>query len=194
MINIIWAIMAIIGIVYAMFNGTMSDVNEAILSSASEAVTLTIGLISVLVFWLGMMEIAKKAGILDILSNLFKPIAKRIFPEIPEKDPAMGYILSNITANIFGLGNAATPLGLKAMEEMKRLSKSNVASRSMITFLALNTSSLTLFPTIVISISMQYDSLSPTEIIVPTIIASTLYNIISYIFDRYFYFKSTRKN
>ncbi|HLS35511.1 MAG TPA: spore maturation protein, partial [Bacillota bacterium] len=83
MINIIWAIMAIIGIVYAMFNGTMSDVNEAILSSASEAVTLTIGLISVLVFWLGMMEIAKKAGILDILSNLFKPIAKRIFPEIP---------------------------------------------------------------------------------------------------------------
>lgn len=194
MINIIWAIMAIIGIVYAMFNGTMSDVNEAILSSASEAVTLTIGLISVLVFWLGMMEIAKKAGILDILSNLFKPIAKRIFPEIPEKDPAMGYILSNITANIFGLGNAATPLGLKAMEEMKRLSKSNVASRSMITFLALNTSSLTLFPTVVISIRMQYDSLSPTEIIMPTIIATTLSTIFALMFDRYFYFKSTRKN
>src|SRR5690625_6779867 len=99
-----------------------------------------------------MMEIAKKAGILDILSNLFKPIAKRIFPEIPENDPAMGYILSNITANIFGLGNAATPLGLKAMVEMERLNKSKVIFRAIITFLALTMSCFTLFLIILILI------------------------------------------
>src|SRR5690625_1228099 len=192
MINIIWALMAIIGIGYAMFNGTMSQVNKALFQGANEAVTITIGLISVLVFWLGIMRIAEKAGILRFFSLLFKPIIHKLFPEIPKDHPAIGYILSNITANIFGLGNAATPMGLKAMEEMKRLSQSKVASRSMITFLALNTSSLTLFPTIVISIRMQYDSLSPTEIIVPTIIATSISTISALLFDRYFYIKSTK--
>src|SRR5699024_9162253 len=138
------AFMAIIGIVYAMFNGTMSDVNEALFSSAQEAVQLSIGLISILVFWLGIMKIAEKANILKGLAKLFRPFIHKLFPELPKDHPAVGYILSNFTTNIFGLGSAATPIGLKAMEEMKKLSKSNVASRSMITFLALNTSSLTL--------------------------------------------------
>src|SRR5690625_2913835 len=146
MVNIIWAFMAIIGIVYAMFNGTMDDVNKALFSSAQEAVQLSIGLISVLVFWLGMMKIAEAANILTRLAQLFRPIIYKLFPDIPKDHPAIGYIVSNITANMFGLGSAATPIGLKAMEEMKRISQSNIASRSMITFLALNTSSVTLIP------------------------------------------------
>lgn len=193
MINIIWAAMAIIGIIYAIFTGTLAEVNESILSSAGDAVSLTIGLISVLVFWLGIMEIAKAGGLLDFLAKLFSPIVKRLFPELPKDHPALGYILSNITANIFGLGNAATPLGLKAMEEMKNLSKSNIASRSMITFLALNTSSLTLFPTLVISIRMQHGSQFPTEIIGTTIIATVLSTMGAILLDRYFYKRSINR-
>lgn len=190
MINYIWAGMAIIGIVYAMINGTMDQVNEAIFESANDAVTLSIGLISVLVFWLGIMKIAEKAGILEALSTLFKPIILKVFPEIPKDHPAIGYILSNITANMFGLGNAATPMGIKAMEQMKQLSGSDTASRSMVTFLALNTSGLTLVPTTVIAIRMQYDSVSPTEIVGTTIIASFITTISAIMIDRYFYHKS----
>ena len=182
--------MAIIGIVYAMINGTMDQVNEAIFESANDAVTLSIGLISVLVFWLGIMKIAEKAGILEALSTLFKPIILKVFPEIPKDHPAIGYILSNITANMFGLGNAATPMGIKAMEQMKQLSGSDTASRSMVTFLALNTSGLTLVPTTVIAIRMQYDSVSPTEIVGTTIIASIITTISAIMIDRYFYHKS----
>src|SRR5690625_5106897 len=134
MVNIIWAFMAIIGIIYAMFNGTMEEVNKAIFESAHEAVTLAIGLISILVFWLGIMKVAEKANILKALSSFFRPVVSKLFPEIPSDHPAIGYILSNFTANIFGLGNAATPVGIKAMEEMKRLSGTDRASRSMITF------------------------------------------------------------
>lgn len=193
MVNIIWAFMAIIGIIYAMFNGTMSNVNEAIFNSASDAVTLSISLISILVFWLGIMNIANKAGILQFLSKIFRPIIYKLFPEIPKDHPAIGYILSNMTANMFGLGNAATPMGLKAMEEMKKLSNSPVASRSMITFLALNTSGLTLVPTTVIAIRMQYDSVAPTEIVGTTIIASLIGVISAVLLDRFFYYMNKKK-
>lgn len=193
MVNLIWAGMAIIGIVYAMFNGTMNEVNEAIFQGANEAVTLAIGLISVLVFWLGIMKIAEAGGILTVLANIFRPIVEKIFPDIPKDDPAIGYILSNFTANIFGLGSAATPMGLKAMKEMKRLSQSKTASRSMITFLALNTSSLTLIPTTVIAIRMQYNALSPTEIVGTTIIATTASTISALLLDRLFYYLHKRK-
>lgn len=194
MVNIIWAFMAIIGIVYAMFNGTMEDVNEAIFQSASDAVTLSIGLISVLVFWLGMMKIAESAGILNALSKLFRPVIVRLFPDIPPEHPAIGYILSNITANLFGLGNAATPMGLKAMEEMKKLSGTDTASRSMITFLALNTAGLTLIPTTVIAIRMQYQSSSPTEIVGTTLIATICSTISALLIDRFFYKVDKNKN
>src|SRR5690625_7651384 len=165
MVNLIWSFMAIIGIVYAMINGTMDQVNKALFESASEAVTLSIGLISILVFWLGIMKIADKAGILSALAKLFRPLIVKLFPDIPPDHPAIGYILSNVTANLFGLGNAATPMVIKSMEQMKQLSGSDTASRSMITFLALNTSGLTLIPTTVIAIRMQYNSVSPTEIV-----------------------------
>src|SRR5690625_5468549 len=124
MVNLIWSSMAIIGIVYAMINGTMDQVNKALFESASDAVTLSIGLISILVFWLGIMKIAEKAGILTALAKLFRPFIVKLFPDIPSDHPAIGYILSNVTANLFGLGNAATPMGIKAMEQMKQLSGS----------------------------------------------------------------------
>lgn len=194
MVNIIWASMAIIGIVYAMINGTMSEVNEAIIESAQSAVTLSFGLISVLVFWLGVMNIADKANILKKIASVSKPIILKLFPEIPKEDPVIGYIMSNITANIFGLGNAATPMGLKAMERMKELSNSSTASRSMITFLALNTSGLTLIPTTVIAIRMQYGSVSPTEIVGTTIITTIVSTLAAILLDRLFFHIDRVKN
>ncbi len=193
MVNYIWISMAVIGIIYAMFNGTMEDVNEALFKSADEAVHLSISLISVLVFWLGMMKIAEKANLLKRLAQLFRPVVTKLFPELPKNHPAIGYILSNITANIFGLGSAATPIGLKAMEEMKKLSKSKTASRSMITFLALNTSSLTLVPTTVIAIRMQYGSTTPTAIVGTTIVATITSTVFAILFDRLFYYFESRK-
>ncbi|MER2058207.1 MAG: nucleoside recognition domain-containing protein [Niallia sp.] len=194
MVNYIWAALAIIGIVFAAINGTMDEVNKAIFSGAKEAVTICIGLISVLVFWLGMMKIAEQAGLLQKLTNLFRPIVAKLFPEVPKNHPAMGYILSNMIANIFGLGNAATPLGIKAMEELKRLNGGkNTASNSMITFLALNTSCITLIPTTVIAIRMNYHSASPTDIVGPTIIATIFSCIGGILIDRYFYHKRMRK-
>src|SRR5690625_3509015 len=194
MVNLIWALMAIVGILYAMLNGTMDDVNKAIIESANEAVTLSIGLISILVFWLGVMKIAEAAGILKLITKLLRPLIIKIFPDIPKDHPAMGYILSNFTANFFGLGNAATPLGIKAMQEMKNLSNSDTASRSMITFLAINTSGLTLIPTTVIAIRMQYDSISPTEIVGTTLVATLISLISAIMIDRFFYASDQRKN
>src|SRR5690625_316403 len=190
MVNLIWSFMAIIGIGYAMINGTMDQVNKALFESASDAVTLSIGLISILVFWLGIMKIAEKAGVLTVLAKLFRPLIIKLFPDIPSDHPAIGYILSNVTANLFGLGNAATPMGIKAMEQMKQLSGSETASRSMITFLALNTSGLTLIPTTVIAIRMQYNSVSPTEIVGTTIIATFISTLSAILIDRLFYYRS----
>lgn len=194
MVNIIWVMLTAIGLVFAMINGTINEVNEAIFNGAKEAVTLCIGLISILVFWLGMMKIAEDAGLLNKLATLFRPIVKKLFPEVPGDHPAMGYMLSNMMANMFGLGNAATPLGIKAMEELKRLNGGkNEASRSMITFLAINTSSLTLIPTTVIAIRMNYNSASPTDIVGPTLVATFCSTLAAIMIDRYFYYRRTRK-
>jgi spore maturation protein A len=194
MVNYIWVFMTIVGIIFALFNGTMAEVNKAIFDGAKEAVTICIGLISVLVFWLGMMRIAEESGLLERLSKLFRPLVKRIFPEVPVSHPAMGYILSNMISNMFGLGNAATPLGIKAMEELKKLNGGkDSASRSMVTFLAINTASITIIPTTVIAIRMNYHSASPTEIVVPTIIATIISALGAILIDRYFYYRRSRK-
>ncbi|MEH7333789.1 nucleoside recognition domain-containing protein [Neobacillus drentensis] len=194
MVNYIWVFMTIVGIVFAALNGTMEAVNKAVFDGAKEAVTLCIGLISVLVFWLGMMRIAEESGLLERLSKLFRPLVKILFPDVPANHPAMGYILSNMISNMFGLGNAATPLGIKAMEELKKINGGkNTASRSMVTFLAINTASITIIPTTVIAIRMNYKSISPTEIVVPTIIATILSAIGAILIDRYFYYRRSRK-
>ena len=194
MVNYIWVAMTIIGIVFALINGNMEAVNKAVFDGAKEAVTLCIGLISVLVFWLGMMRIAEESGLLRKLTKLFRPIVKKVFPEVPANHPAMGYILSNIISNMFGLGNAATPLGIKAMEELKKLNGGkSEASRSMVTFLAINTASITIIPTTVIAIRINYHSASPTEIVVPTIFATILSAIGAILIDRYFNYRRSRK-
>ncbi|NRD80620.1 spore maturation protein [Bacillus sp. BRMEA1] len=194
MVNYIWVLITVIGIIFALFNGTIGDVNKAVFDGAKEAVTICIGLISVLVFWLGMMRIAEESGLLEKLSRLFRPLVKLLFPEVPVNHPAMGYILSNMISNMFGLGNAATPLGIKAMEELKKLNgEKNSASRSMVTFLAINTASITIIPTTVIAIRMNYHSVSPTEIVVPTIITTLLSAIGAVLIDRYFYYRRRRK-
>jgi spore maturation protein A len=194
MVNIIWVMMAMIGIVFAAVNGTMDEVNAAIFKGAKEAVTISIGMISILVFWLGLMKIAEEAGLLKALGTLAKPIVKRLFPEVPPNHPAMGYIVSNMIANMFGLGNAATPMGIKAMEELKKLhGNKDVASRSMVTFLAINTSSITLIPATVISIRMTYGSAAPGEIIGTTLVASALGTIGAVFIDRYYYWKRSRR-
>src|SRR5687767_9097411 len=102
MVNYIWVVMILIGLGFAMVNGTMTEVNEAVFTGAKEAITLSIGLISILVFWLGMMRIAEDSGLLSKLSTLFKPFISKLFPEVPSSHPAMGYILSNMIANMFG--------------------------------------------------------------------------------------------
>lgn len=194
MINYIWVILTVIGIVFGMVNGTMDEINKAIFTGAKEAVTLCIGLISILVFWLGMMRIAEEAGLLKNLAKWFRPAIQRLFPEVPANHPAMGYILSNMIANMFGLGNAATPLGIKAMEELQELNGGKVtASRSMVTFLAINTASITIIPTTVIAIRMTYHSASPTEIVFPTLIATIISAIGAILIDRYFYYRRSRK-
>ncbi|ALQ67208.1 spore maturation protein [Bacillus cereus] len=194
MVNLVWVAMAVIGIVYAMINGTMEAINKAVFDGAKDAVTICIGLISVLVFWLGLMKIAEEAGLLRKLVSLFMPIVKKLFPEIPKDHPSMGFILSNMMANFFGLGNAATPLGIKAMEQLKELNGGkDSASRSMVTFLALNTSAITLIPTTVISIRMTYESANPTEIVGVTFIAQVLSMIGAIWIDRYFYRRRSRK-
>jgi len=194
MVNIIWVCMTIIGVIFAIINGTIEEVNEAIFKGAKEAVTICIGLISILVFWLGIMRIAQDAGLLNKISILFKPLVKRLFPEVPVDHPAMGYMLSNMIANMFGLGNAATPMGIKAMEQLRELNDGKTsASRSMITFLAINTSSLTLIPTTVIAIRMTYDSANPTEIVGTTLIATLFSTLSAIMIDRYFHYRRTRK-
>ena len=194
MVNYIWVFMTVVGFIFALINGTMAEVNKAIFDGAKEAVTLCIGLISVLVFWLGMMRIAEESGLLKRLSRLFRPLVKRLFPEVPINHPAMGYILSNMISNMFGLGNAATPLGIKAMEELKKLNEGkDSASRSMVTFLAINTASITIIPTTVIAIRINYNSASPTEIVLPTIIATIISALGAILIDRYFYYRRSRK-
>ena len=145
-------------------------------------------------FWLGMMRIAEKTGLLNKVTTVFKPLVEKLFPDIPKNHPAMDYILSNIIANMFGLGNAATPLGIKAMEQLQKLNKKKEeASRSMITFLALNTSGLTIIPTTVLAIRMKYDSQSPTDIVVPTLIATICATIAAILIDRFFYYRRKKR-
>ncbi|AAU23985.1 MULTISPECIES: nucleoside recognition domain-containing protein [Bacillus] len=194
MVNIIWVGLTVIGLVFALFNGTVQEVNEAVFKGSKEAVTIVIGLMSVLVFWLGLMKIAEQSGLLEKFSRLCRPFISKLFPEIPPDHPAMGYILSNLMANFFGLGNAATPLGIKAMEQMKALNRNRrEASRSMITFLAVNTSSITLIPTTVIAVRMTYDAKAPTDIVGPTILATLISGIFAIFIDRYFYYRRKKK-
>ncbi|OYD09759.1 nucleoside recognition domain-containing protein [Paludifilum halophilum] len=187
MVNYIWLFMIISGVVAAAVQGEMDVVTQAALKGAKEGVAVCIGLISILVFWLGMMNMARDAGLLEKLSRLLRPVARFLFPGVPSDHPAMGYILSNMSANFFGLGNAATPMGLKAMEELQKLNpNSKTASPAMCTLLALNTSSLTLIPTTVIGLRMEHGSAQPTEIIGTAVFATGCSTLVAVALDRWY--------
>jgi spore maturation protein A len=187
MINYIWLFMIASGVIAAVLQGRLDLVTSATLNGAKEAVAVCIGLISILVFWLGMMRIAQDAGLLEKLAQVLRPVARFLFPSVPPDHPAMGYILSNMSANLFGLGNAATPMGLKAMEELQKLnSDPKTATPAMCTLLALNTSGLTLIPTTMIGIRLKYGSVDPAEIIGPTLLATILATSVAVLLDRYY--------
>jgi len=170
MLNYLWAAMIVIGIVYGAFCGKMPEITDAALESSKEAVTLCITMMGVMSFWTGLMEIATKAGIIRAMSGLLRPAIRFMFPKIPEKHKANEYITTNVIANILGLGWAATPAGLQAMEalgdlEEERGQKREVASDEMCTFLILNISSLQLIPINIIAYRSQYGSVNPARIV-----------------------------
>ena len=140
----------------------------------------------VMALWLGIMKIAEKSGLLKKLSILLSPILGKLFPELPKDHEAISLMASNIISNMAGLGSAATPFGLKAMKSLDRVNKKkDTASRSMITFLVLNTSGVTIIPTTIISLRLMYGSISPTEIVLPCIIATFFSSLFGLLFDRY---------
>ncbi|MGI6126853.1 MAG: nucleoside recognition domain-containing protein [Planifilum sp.] len=194
MVNHIWLWMILSGVVAAVVQGRVDLVTQAALTGAKEAVAVCIGLISILVFWMGMMRIAQDAGLLEKLARLLRPAVRFLFPSVPPDHPAMGYILSNISANMFGLGNAATPMGIKAMEELQKLNPDpKTASPAMCTLLALNTSGFTLIPTTIIGLRMKYGSADPAEIIGSTLLATMISSLVAILLDRWFrsrYFRS----
>ena len=173
MLNIIWVVLLVSGIIISAFTGNIQAVTDAIMSYADTGVELALGLIGMMSLWLGIMKIAEKSGLIVLIGKALRPIMKFLFPEVPEDHPAMGSMVMNISANILGLGNAATPLGIKAMKELQELNEDKeTASNSMCMFLAINTSSVTLIASSVIAYRLAAGSNNPTEIIGPTIIAT----------------------
>lgn len=173
MVNKIWAFFIIIGIIFCTLSNKLDILNETILNSTKDALDLALKIFPVMALWMGISKIAEVSGLLKKLSIKLSFILKLIFPEIPKGHVSLSYISSNVIANMFGLGNAATPFGLKAMQSLQSLNKKkDTASRSMITFLVLNTSGVTIIPTTVISLRMMYGSVAPTSIVFPCIIAT----------------------
>ena len=172
--NFIWLCLMLIALIVGALNGRIELVMKAAFDNAAAAVEIALGLIGIMALWLGIMKIAEKGGIIKILSRAIRPIAKFLFPSIPSDHPAIGSMLMNMIANWLGLGNAATPLGLKAMEELQSLNQfKDTATNDMVTFLALNTGTICLIPMTVIAVRAQLGSANPFEIIGTTIISST---------------------
>ena len=194
MLNSLWAGMILIGIIFAAFTGRIPEITEAALDSSKEAVTLCITMIGVMAFWMGLMEIATKAGMIEKGAKLLKPFVRFLFPEVPEGHKAGEHITTNILANFFGLNWAATPAGLKAMEELGKLNHgSPVASNAMCNFLILNISSLQLIPVNVIAFRSQYGSVNPTAIVGAGIVATAISTGTGIVFCKIMDRKKTRR-
>jgi spore maturation protein A len=187
LIDLIWLCLFLVGIATAMFTGKMQNVTGAIVGGAERGVELSLALIGVITLWYGLMNIAERAGLIDILARVLRPVARWLYPSVPADHPAMGAILANMSANILGIGNAATPLGLRAMRELQKLnSDKETASDAMCTLLAVNTASITLIPTTVIAVRMQYGSADPTSIVGTTVVATTIGTFAAILLDRVF--------
>ncbi|MGE5391444.1 MAG: nucleoside recognition domain-containing protein [Deltaproteobacteria bacterium] len=187
MLNYIWLFLLAVGIIFAAVNGRVEVVTDAALKSSKEAVELCINLVGIMALWLGIMKIAEKAGLVRCLARALKPITVRLFPSVPPEHPAIGAIIMNLAANILGLGNAATPFGMKAMQELKELNgDSDEASTAMCTFLALNTSCITLLPATIIGVRLSFNSANPVEIVGPCIFATGFSMIVGVGLDYWF--------
>lgn len=185
MINKLWVGLIVLGSSCLLLTGKSDVLNEQILSSGKATLELVMQIFPLVSLWLGIMNIAKESGLLSKLSKVIYPVLHKIFPEIPKNHEAFGFISSNILSNMFGLGNAATPFGLKAMESLQSLNKNKeVASRSMITFLVINTCGLCIIPTTIISLRMLYGSEDPSSIAIPCFIISFLSLLFGLFIDR----------
>jgi spore maturation protein A len=173
MLNYIWFGLMAIALVVAAFNGTADAVTKGAVESASTAVQIAIGLVGIMTLWLGMMRIAEAAGLVTLLGRLLRPFLRWLFPEVPAEHPAAGAMVMAIAANVLGLSNAATPLGIKAMEELQRLNpEKETATNPMVTFMAITTSGVQLIPATMIGVLTAAGSTQPTAIIAPSIVAT----------------------
>jgi spore maturation protein A len=179
MLNYIWFGLIAISFIVGIITGNIDAVTEAAFDSARAAVQLAIGLIGAMALWLGIMKVADRAGLVNLLARGIRPIARRLFPDIPDGHPALGSIVMNMAANILGLGNAATPMGLKAMKELQEINdQPSTASNAMVTFLAINTSSVQiLLPATVVGLL----GARAGAIFIPTILATTVSTIVAVI-------------
>jgi spore maturation protein A len=173
MLNYIWLALVILAVVIGGINGKIEAVTKAAIDSAGGAVTIAIGLIGVMTLWLGIVKIAEESGLMKVLARFIAPVLRWLFPEVPRDHPAMGSMLMNIAANMLGLSNAATPLGLKAMEDLEKLNPHpGVATNAMCMFLTINTANVQLIPATMISLMASAGSRNPTAIIGTTIAAT----------------------
>lgn len=192
MVNVIWIGLILIAILYSLFTGQVETINNGILTHATSGINLIMELMPLIVLWTGIMKIAEASGLLQVFARFLNPILRRLFPSLPSNHKALGYIASNIGANMLGLGSAATPFGLKAMEELQKDNpKKKEATEAMITFLVLNTGGVTLIPTTVIALRIMHGSANPTEIIITSILATAVSSISGLLLD---YFIRRRKH
>ena len=186
MLNILWPVFIILSFIYAIITGKVNEVNNGIFDALESAVELSITFLGTISLWNGIMEIAKNTSLINKLTNILKPFIKRLFPELKHNEKANQEISINIIANILGLGNAATPLGIKAMKTMQEDNKKNdELSNSMMMFILLNTASLQLIPTNVIAIRTSLGSSNPTSIIIPVWISSIVAAIVGVLFVKF---------
>ncbi|HHX59344.1 MAG TPA: nucleoside recognition protein [Epulopiscium sp.] len=190
MLNYLWSGMIIFSILIAAFSGGMDAITQSALGSAKEAVELAFAMCGVVAMWMGIMRIAEKAGIIEGLSRRMRPILRFLFPDVPDGHPAQKYIATNMIANFLGLGWAATPPGLKAMEELQKLNKTkDRASHAMCMFLIVNISSVQVISINIITYRMKYGSINPTEIIGPSILATAFSTLVAIIYGKLKYRK-----
>lgn len=187
MINYLFGSFIIVGIIYSFFNGNINLVNDCLLLSGSDAISMIIKLVPLLCLWLGIMKIADSSGLINKLSLKLSCVIHFLFPELSRDSSAISYIATSMIMNMLGVGSGATPIGLKAMQSMQEENgKKDVATRSMITFLVINTASITLIPTTVISVRSLNKSLNPTDIIPACIITTFVSCFLGLLFDRIF--------
>lgn len=184
MLNYLWGIMIVIGITVGILRGNIAEVSNATLNSSKEAVSLCVTMLGIMAMWTGLMQVAKKCGLVASFTKALRPILRYLFPDIPKDHIVNEYIASNMIANLLGLGWAATPMGLMAMKELKKLNQnSSVASCDMCTFLIINISSLQLIPVNIIAYRSQYGSANPAEILGAGIIATVFSTIVGVVFS-----------